>query len=294
MKSYLDPLVIAKLASLHLKAKFIVEGSISGLHTSKFKGQSLEFAQHREYVFGDELKHLDWKIYAKSDRFFIKQYEEETNLKAYILLDASASMNYKSNGISKLEYASYMAASLAYLMIKQGDAVGLSVYDSRIRKTVPPHSGAVHLAAILEELDKLSPGGETDIGSILVKFSKYLRRRGLIIIISDLFDEQEKVVRAIKNYRFAKHDVMVFHLLDPVEETIDIPGNVLFSDMETGQTLITEPDIIKAEYVKLINRFKQKYKTEFHKADIEYYYLNTAMPLDQVLTRYLSGRHKRA
>jgi len=152
MKSYLDPLTIAKISTMSLKAKYVVEGFISGLHTSKFKGHSLEFAQHREYSFGDELKHLDWKVFGKSDKFFVKQYEEETNLKAYIMLDASGSMGYKSVGISKLEYGSYIAAALSYLMIKQGDAVGLVVYDTEIKKNIPPRATLNHLSIIFDEL----------------------------------------------------------------------------------------------------------------------------------------------
>jgi uncharacterized protein (DUF58 family) len=275
-----------------LKAKFVVEGTVAGMHTSRFKGQSLEFAQHREYSSGDELKHIDWKIYGKSDRYFIKQYEEETNLKAYILLDASGSMGYKSDGISKLEYASYIVAALSYLMIRQGDAVGLAVYDGSIRRNIPPRSGPGHLSVILEELSGIEPGGDTDISKILMDFSKYLKKRGLIIIISDLFDDQEGVIRAVKNYRYAKHDVIVFHLLDKHEEKLDISGNFLFRDMETGKNIITEPEIIRQEYGKLVAGFIDKYKTELHKADIEYSYLNTSTPLDWALTRYLSGRRR--
>ncbi|OGS45514.1 MAG: hypothetical protein A2539_10130 [Elusimicrobia bacterium RIFOXYD2_FULL_34_15] len=290
MKHYLDPIIVAKLSTMYLKAKFIVEGFISGLHSSRFKGHSLEFAQHREYSFGDELKHLDWTVYAKSDKYFIKQYEEETNLKSYILLDASASMGYKSNGISKLEYASYIAASLAYMMIKQGDSVGLLVYDSEIKKNIPPRSNLSHLSVILDELSNINCTGKTDISKILMEFSKNLKKRTLIILLSDLFEDQESIIKAIKNYRFAKHEVIVFHILDAIEETLNIPGNVLFRELENENTLITEPDIIKKEYRKLISDFIEKYKHEFHKSDIDYSYLNTSMPLDLALTNYLSKR----
>ena len=292
MRSYLDPLIVAKLSTMLLRAKCVVEGTVSGLHSSKFRGQSLEFAQHREYSFGDELKRLDWKIYAKSDRYFVKQYEEETNLKAYILFDASGSMSYRSDGISKLEYASYVVASLAYLMIKQGDSVGLTVYGDGIKKNISPRSGLSHLSVILDALEHLPSGGETDISKVLMDFSAIIKKRGLIILISDLLDDPDSVIKSVKNYRFAKHDVMVFHILDKAEEKLDIPGNVLFQHMESSRSIITEPEIIKKEYDKLVSDFIERYKTEFHRADIDYSYFNTSVPLDQALTKYLSSRAK--
>jgi len=292
MKSYLDPLTIAKISTMSLKAKYVVEGFISGLHTSKFKGHSLEFAQHREYSFGDELKHLDWKVFGKSDKFFVKQYEEETNLKAYIMLDASGSMGYKSIGISKLEYGSYIAGALSYLMIKQGDAVGLVVYDTEIKKNIPPRATLNHLSIIFDELSKTTAGGETDISKILYDFSKKLKKRTLIILISDLFDEQEKIIRAVKNYRFAKNEIIVFHIMDKIEENLDMNGNVFFKSMENEKFLITETDIIKKEYQKIILEFIEKYKSEFRRADIDYSYFNTSSPLDLSLTNYLSKREK--
>lgn len=292
MKSYLDPLTIAKISTMSLKAKYVVEGFISGLHTSKFKGHSLEFAQHREYSFGDELKHLDWKVFGKSDKFFVKQYEEETNLKAYIMLDASGSMGYKSVGISKLEYGSYIAGALSYLMIKQGDAVGLVVYDTEIKKNIPPRATLNHLSIIFDELSKTTAGGETDISKILYDFSKKLKKRTLIILISDLFDEQEKIIRAVKNYRFAKNEIIVFHIMDKIEENLDMNGNVFFKSMENEKFLITETDIIKKEYQKIILEFIEKYKSEFRRADIDYSYFNTSSPLDLSLTNYLSKREK--
>lgn len=290
MKSYLDPLIVAKLSTMALKARFVVEGFISGHHTSKFKGHSLEFSQHREYSFGDELKHLDWKVFGKSDRYVIKQYDEETNLKAYILLDASGSMGYKSNGISKLEYASYIAAALSYLMIKQGDAVGLAVYDREIKKVIPPRSSLSHLSIIFDGLSELSAAGETDISKILLNFAKNLKKRTLIILISDLFDEQENIIKAVKNYRYAKHEVIVFHIMDKMEETLDISGNIRFRNMENENFLITEPEIIKKEYRKLISGFIEKYRMEFRRSDIDYTHFNTSNPLDLALTSYFSKR----
>jgi hypothetical protein len=201
-------------------------------------------------------------------------------------------MGYKSDGISKIEYGSYIAAALSYLMIKQGDAVGLAVYDTEIKKNIPPRASLSHLSIIFDELSKTSAGGETDISKILYDFSKKLKKRTLIILISDLFDEQEKIIRAIKNYRFAKNEIIVFHIMDKIEENLDIDGNVFFKSMENKKFLITEADIIKKEYQKIISEFIDKYKSEFRRADIDYSYFNTSSPLDLSLTNYLSKREK--
>ncbi|MEW6556703.1 MAG: DUF58 domain-containing protein [Elusimicrobiota bacterium] len=293
MKPYLDPLVVAKLSSMALRARFVVEGFISGLHTSRFKGHSIEFAQHREYSFGDELKHLDWKVYGKSDRYFVKQFEEETNLKSYILLDTSGSMGYKSNGISKLEYGSYIAAALSYLMIKQGDSVGLVVYDTKLKKIIPPRSSLSHLAVIFDELSELVPtSSETDITKVLLDFSTNIKKRALIILVSDLFDDQEKIIRAIKNYRYARNEVIVFHIMDKTEKILNLDGNILFKSMENESFLIAESEIIRKEYQKLVAEFIEKYRLEFQKSDIDYSVFDTSTPLDVALTNYLFKREK--
>ncbi|GAG51955.1 unnamed protein product, partial [marine sediment metagenome] len=201
-KGYIDPLIVAKLSTMLLKARFVVEGFIAGLHQSPYRGFSLEFAQHREYSPGDETRHVDWKVYGRKDKYFVKQYQEETNLKGYILLDISASMGYKSKEITKLQYGSYLAASLAFLMLKQQDSVGLATFDEKIKKYIPPRQSKGHLSLILEELEKLIPSSQTGINRSLRELGQYTKRRGLIILISDLLDEQEKVVNALKYFRF--------------------------------------------------------------------------------------------
>jgi len=275
-----------------LRARIVVEGFLSGLHQSPFKGWSLEFAQHREYSPGDELKHFDWKVYARTDKYFVKQYEEETNLKGHLLLDCSHSMSYRSKGLSKLEYGSYLAAALAYLMLKQQDAVGLTTFADKIYTHIPPRNYLAHLTIILDNLEKITPSGETKISSVLQEMGKHIKRRGLIILISDLFDEPEDVIRLLKYYRYKKNEVIVFHLLDPTEEDLPTGEAYLFENLENGNKIITEPEIVRKEYRRLINEFIENYKINFQQDDIDYCLISTATPLDRALGAYLSKREK--
>ncbi|MFH1238575.1 MAG: DUF58 domain-containing protein [bacterium] len=289
-QNYLDPLVLAKLSSMLLRARFVVEGFIAGLHQSPFRGFSLEFAQHRQYSRGDELKYLDWKIYGRSDRFYIRQYQEETNLKSYIILDASASMGYGTRGISKLQYAAYLASSLAYLMLKQQDSVGLGTFSSQLDSYIPPRANKQHLAVILEELEKVVPAGETDISCILEGLGGHIKKRGLIIFVSDLFDEPDKVIKALKYFRFQKHEVIMFHLLDPAERELPFDDLILFEDMEKHSQVVSEPDLIRREYKNLMAGFIEKYKLSCHQSGIDYCLMDTSVPLDKALSAYLAKR----
>lgn len=291
-KKILDPVMIAKLSGMLLRARFVVDSFISGMHQSPLKGYSLDFAQHREYAAGDDLKHLDWKVYAKTDRHYVKQYEEETNMRCYILLDTSASMGYRSNGVSKLEYGAMAAAALSYLMIKQHDSVGLSTFDSRIRKHIPPRQSTGHLAALLSELEKVRPSSETKISGALQGMGPYLKRRGLVIIISDLLDEQEEVINALKHFRFKKNEVIVFQLLDRAELELPYGESVLYEDMENGRKILSEPDIIRKEYSRIINGFINNYKLNCRNSGIDYTQINTSEPLDRALGLYLTRREK--
>jgi len=213
-QKYLIPEVLAKLKQIDLKAKLVVEGFLTGLHRSPYKGFSQEFAEYRVYMPGDEPKRIDWKVYAKTDRFFIREYEEETNLKAYILLDASGSMGYTSNKVTKLEYASYLAASLAYLLIKQRDSVGLITFTSKLDDYVPPRSSPSHLPVLLKKIDKIKPGGDTNLANTFHQLAEKIKRRGLVIILSDLFDDKDRVLSALRHFRHKKHEVLVFNILD--------------------------------------------------------------------------------
>ncbi|MBN1561396.1 DUF58 domain-containing protein, partial [candidate division KSB1 bacterium] len=213
---YLQPQTASKLANLNLVARLVVEGFITGLHKSPYHGFSVEFAEHRQYMPGDEIKHIDWKVYAKTDRHFIKQFEEETNLKSYMLLDSSASMGYTSHALSKLEYSSYLVAALSYLMLKQRDSVGLVTFDEKIRTFMPPRSVKSYLTLILKELHKTTSHERTNVAATLHQMAERIHRRGLIILFSDLLDNPQKVMSGLKHFRHKKHEVIVFHILDPM------------------------------------------------------------------------------
>jgi len=289
-KGYIDPLIVAKLSTMLLKARFVVEGFIAGLHQSPYKGFSLEFAQHREYSPGDETRHIDWKVYGRKDKYFVKQYQEETNLKGYILLDRSASMGYRSKGITKLQYGSYLAASLAFLMLRQQDSVGLATFDERIKKYIPPRQSKGHLSLILKELEKLVPSSQTGINRSLRELGQYTKRRGLIILISDLLDEQEKVLNALKYFRFKKHEVIVFHLLDPAELELPFTNVLWLEDMENKKRVLTHPEIIREKYKNVIKGFVETYKLSCLRSDIDYCLMDTKTPLDFALGAYLARR----
>jgi uncharacterized protein (DUF58 family) len=290
--NHFDPKVLAKLKSLYLRARFVVDGVMVGIHPSRAKGLSSEFEGHREYSQGDDVRHVDWKAYAKFDRYFIKEYREATNLRATLLLDASSSMNYASNGWSKFDYGSTLTASLAYLMLKQQDAVGLITFSNRIEKMIPPKATHGHLFAILKELEDRTPSGETSAGTILQELAGSLKRRGLIILISDLLDESEKVLRGLKQLRSRGSDVMVFHLLDRDELEFPFEEPTLFKDMEEDLKLLTDPGSIKSAYLKEMNSLIEGYRQSCASYSIDYSLFDTSVGLDQALVRYLRWREK--
>ena len=289
---YLDPAALSRLGGMELVARLVVEGFITGLHKSPYQGFSVEFAEHRQYMPGDEIRYIDWKVYGKSDRYYIKKFEEETNLRAYILLDISASMNYKydERSLTKFEYGCYLAASLTYLMLKQRDSVGLALFDTHIREYIPPRSAATHLNAIITVLENAQPGNETSISVIFNELAKRIVRRGLIIVISDLLDEPSEVLSAIKHLRHRKHEVIVLHLLDKAELTFPFEGPVVFRDMETGRMLPTQSETLRAGYIEQLNAFIQQYRRGCGASQIDYVQIDTTTPFDYVLSSYLSRR----
>ena len=291
-KEYLKPDVLNRVNNLELKAKLVVEGFITGLHKSPFHGFSVEFSQHRPYNPGDSLRFIDWKVFGRTDRFYIKQYEEETNLKAYILLDVSKSMEFSSTAISKLLYGKYMASALTYLMLMQRDAVGMVLFDQAIKKILPPRSASSYLQPVLRELDQAVTGKDTDISQVLHSMAERIKRRGLIILISDLMDEPEKVISGLRHFRHNKHEVLVFHLLDPAEISFDFSGDVIFEDMETGEEMRTFPWYIKKEYQKRMNEFIDHYRKLCRDHRIDYQLMETSTSLDKVLMEYLIKRNK--
>ncbi|MCB4792416.1 MAG: DUF58 domain-containing protein [Elusimicrobia bacterium] len=288
---FFDPVSLAKLANMHIRAKSVVEGLLSGLHNSPYKGHSLEFSQHREYSYGDELRHIDWKVFGRSDKFFIKQFQDETNLRGYILLDASGSMNFASSGhITKLDYAKFLAASLAYLFLHQEDSASLSAFDSGLRFYLPPRHQLSHLSVIFDKLEELSSGGETEIENVLKLFGQYLKKRGLIIFISDLLADPQNVLKALKYLRFRHHEIIVLQVLDPSEVKFPFLGDNLFIHLENEKEIFADADTLRAEYIKLFKQFLDEYKTGFRKADIDYYLITTDTPVEIALGQCLSNR----
>ena len=288
----LTPDIISRLNNLSLKARFVVEGFIVGLHKSPYHGFSVEFSEHRAYGAGDEIRHVDWKLWGKTDRFFIKQFEEETNLKSYLLVDQSLSMTYKSKNITKLEYAQILAASLGYLMLKQQDAVGLTLFDDRIRVNIPARSKRSHLNIILSQMQNIIAGPETTIAPVLHKTAEAIKKRGLIILISDLFDDPDKVLSGLQHFRYKGHEVIVFHVLDPQELTLDFTQRTRFRDMESGEEIVTDPWHIQSDYQKSMEQFCDYIKSNCRQKNIDYVQLSTDLPLDIALSEYLIKRKR--
>ena len=291
-RKYFKPDVISSLSNLELKARLVVEGFITGLHKSPYHGFSVEFAEHRQYMPGDEIKRIDWKVYGKTDRFYIKEYEEETNLKSYILLDASGSMDYTSGSITKLEYGCYLSAALTYLMLKQRDSVGLVIFDNKIRKYLPPRSVMGYLYQILKELHNTQSHETTDISLILHNIAERIKRRGLIILISDLLDDPEKIVKGLKHFRHKQHELLIFHILDPSEVDFSFSKNAVFKDMESGEEINTQTWHIRNEYRKQVKKFISYYKKECRENRIDYVFMDTKNEFDQALFKYLIKRKK--
>lgn len=291
-RRFLLPEVVSKLKRMDLKARLVVEGFLTGLHRSPYRGFSVEFTDYRPYMPGDEPKRIDWKIYGKTDRYYVKEFEEETNLKAYLLLDASGSMGYSSKGLSKLEYSSYLCASLSYLLLKQQDSVGLVVFDHSIRKYIPPRSTYTHLHVLLKELDGIRPGGETSLSGTFHELAGRIKRRGLIIVCSDLFDDPEEVLLGLKHFRHKKHEVICFQVLDNWERDFPFNRAYLFKDMETGEELPVEPRQVGEDYRIRMSRFLDQYRRRLRENLIDWVPLSTHTPFDAALFSYLAKRKR--
>jgi uncharacterized protein (DUF58 family) len=296
---FLEPAALARVKNLTMVARGVVEGFISGLHTSPYKGFSVEFAEHRPYTPGDDTHDLDWRVLAKSDRYYIKQFIEETNLRATILLDASGSMKYAGKAaarragkpMSKFEYAQFLAATLAHLMIHQQDAVGLVTFDTKVRSYVPPRSRVSHLRAILEALAATEPGEETAVAPIFHDIAERARRRGLVIILSDLFDDVEDIVSALHHFRYKKHEVILFHIL--AEEELSFPFEQwgVFRDLEkTSSRVQLDPRAIRAEYLEQVRRFVRRLEAGCGQMGVDYVPVVTNRPFDVALAQYLASR----
>lgn len=284
--------MVAKLNNMSLRARMVVEGYMIGLHRSPYHGFSVEFAEHRAYGHGDEIRHIDWKLFGKTDRYYVKRFEEETNLRTYMLLDTSDSMNYGSGKITKLQYAGFLTSALAYLLIRQQDGIGLVTFDQAIQTFIRPRSTPGHLNTILSTIDNAPTGPDTRIGSVLHEMAERIKKRGLVVLVSDLLDRQSDVLEGLKHFRHHKQDVIVFHILDRQELNFDFNVRTRFRDMESGETLTTEPWHIRRDYQAVVTAFLNQYKKHCREKLIDYVPLFTDQPLDIALSEYLKKRQK--
>jgi uncharacterized protein (DUF58 family) len=286
-----DPTSLARYGRLTLVARSLVEGFLSGVHKSPYKGFSVEFAEHRQYYPGDEIRHIDWRAYGKTDRYYIKEYEEETNLKAYLLVDASGSMAYRGKTPSKFQYAQYVAASLAYLMLHQRDAVGLATHDTRLRALIQPRANSKHLLQIINTLEKTEPGGETTMAPLWHKLAPQFKRRGLVVILSDCFDHVGQLLHALRRFRHARHEVLLFHVLAP--EEIDFPFRkwTQFRNLEVrADKLLVDPQRLRREYLKNFEAFCTQLRQGVHGMAVDYHLVRTDEPIEKALGVYLTKR----
>ncbi|MEO6811328.1 MAG: DUF58 domain-containing protein [Isosphaeraceae bacterium] len=293
-EKYLKPEVIRQVARLDLRAKFIVEGFLSGLHASPFHGFSVEFSEHRKYTAGDNIGDIDWNVFAKTDRFYIKKFQAETNLTGYLVMDLSASMGYTyRQELTKFEYGISLAAALGYMMIHQQDPVGLIAFDHRVTQSLQPKSRRTQLGNILSLLAKLQPKGETNVAKSLHQIAGMIRHRSLVMLFSDLLGDVEPTLRAFHRLRHAGHDVIVFHILDEAEALFPFEGMVELEDNETNEKILVDADGIKADYLDEVASFQANYRKECLSARIDYVPLHTGMPFDKALMSYLVSRKAR-
>ncbi len=290
--NFLSEKYIAKLDKFNLRARLIVEGFIIGLHKSPYHGFSVEFSDHRQYIPGDSLKNIDWRVFAKTSRYYIKRYEEETNLKAYIVIDHSKSMGYKSGNTTKLEYAKAFASSLAYLMITQQDAVGLLSFNDRISKYLLPRSMKSYLNILFKELYSLQPEETTQTSEILHSLADRIKKRGLIILISDLIDDPEKIIKGLQHFRHLKHEVIVFHIQDIQEKNFNFKQETEFIDSETGEKVTVSPWQIRNDYLANYAETQKYLKSKCLESFIEYNSITTNTSFEEVLLQYLIKRAK--
>jgi len=291
-QKYLDPEVLARLEGLSLRARRIVEGYFSGAHRSPLRGFSIEFAEHREYAPGDDLRYLDWKVFGRTDKYYLKQFEEETNLVCYLLLDTSQSMQYQSAGaaMSKLDYARCLTAALAYLVLHQQDSAGLVTFDSEIRAMVRPRGNPSHLNELLHVMDIASAERKTATGPIFHELAERFRRRGVVVVASDLFDDVETMMAGLKHFRHRRHEVVLLHVLDPAEVDFPFQDTTLFRGLEAMPDVLVEPRALRKAYRKEIDAFLRRLKQGCRRHQMDYVLMRTDEPVDVALSAYLSAR----
>jgi uncharacterized protein (DUF58 family) len=288
---YVEPEALARVKNLTMVARGVVEGAISGMHVSPYKGFSVEFAEHREYTAGDDPRHLDYKMLARTERLYIKQYEEETNMRVQILLDTSGSMGYRHHAkLTKLQYGCYLTAILSYLMTRQQDSAAVASFDSKIGLDMPARSSPRHFHEMMIQLESLEPGNDTDIADTLHRFANRLKKRCLVVLISDLYDDPEEVMRALHHFRHRRHEVIVFHVMDKAELEFPFDDSVAFHDLETNERIQIDPTYVRDDYLRQVEQFIDTYRRGCRESDIDYLLADTTVPYDYLLTRYLAKR----
>lgn len=295
VESYLKPEVIRQIARLDLRAQFIVKGFLQGLHASPFHGFSVEFSEHRKYTTGDDPKDIDWLAYAKTDRYYVKKFEAETNITGYLAMDLSRSMAYTyRQELTKFDYSICLAAALTYLMVHQQDPVGLVAFTNRITHSLPPKSKRSQIGTLLAMLARLQPDGDTDIGASLTQLAAMLRHASLVMVFSDLLTDEAGVIAGLRRLRHGGHDVILFHVLDEAEVTFPFRGLVDFEEPESGDRMEVDADGFRADYLEQVAKLRETYRQECFQSGVDYVPLDTSMPFDRALTEYLSTRRQRA
>ncbi|MGE3818400.1 MAG: DUF58 domain-containing protein [Isosphaeraceae bacterium] len=293
-QNYLDPQTLASLEGLDLQARMVVEGYVAGMHKSPYHGFSVEFAEHREYVPGDDVRHVDWKVWSKTDKYYLKQYEEETNLLLYLLLDTSESMGYASGkNLSKLKYSQIVAASLSYMVLQQQDSVGLATFDDAVRRFVKPAGQPSHLKELIHLLDVTPARSKTDMSLVFHDLAERYRKRGVVVILSDLFDDVPRILSGLKHFRHRRHEVIVFHVLDPAELEFPFRETTLFKGLEGMPEVLTEPHALRKAYRAEIGAFLDELRRGCRMINIDYVPIRTDEPMDVALTGYLAVRANR-
>ncbi|HVX12882.1 MAG TPA: DUF58 domain-containing protein [Pirellulales bacterium] len=289
-RPFLDPSVLARLAGIPLFARQPMQGSVSGRHESPHRGSSVEFAEYREYVPGDDLRRMDWRAYGRSERYYIKEFEADTNLRCCLVLDTSGSMDFGSRGATKIEYGRRLAAAIAYLAVLQGDAVGLTCVAGGVVRNIPPRRNPAHLSAVFDVLEAARPRGPTQLPTALHELAETVRQRALVVIVSDLFVDPDELQPCFEHLRFRKHDVAVFHLLDPQELDFDFRRPMRFVDLEGGASIFAEPNVIAARYLEAVRLYLERLRQIVLESAIDYHRVSLADNYEQVLGRFLTGR----
>ena len=287
---YLDPKILERIKRLDVRARLVVEGFITGQHKSPYSGFAVEFAGHREYSPGDEIKHIDWKVWSKTDRFYIKEYEEETNLKTTIIVDCSKSMGYAGDGWRKFDYAATAGASLAHLLQHQGDAVGLVTFNTKVCEVLPPSSRLNHIKEMVHVLGETEPDDKTDVGEVFVELVEQVRSRGMVVIISDLFADLTQLRESLQQFRLRKHEVVVFHVMDRHELVFPFEDNTRFIGLESDDEVHADPRALRKSYLEIVGKYQDEVRRVCDRMGVDYALLDTGEPLDALLSRYLAFR----